>query len=72
MNDGVMLALPRSDVPTSMQTLASVLDQAYRWLCRQRRKYGPNADVWDFRFHWPRERPLLEAELLSGRFRFAR
>ena len=53
-----------------MQTLVAALDQSYRWLCHQRRNYAPNADVWDFRFHWERERPRLEVELLSGRFRF--
>lgn len=34
----------------SMQMLLSVMDQAYRWLCQQRRDYSPSADVWDLRF----------------------
>jgi RNA-directed DNA polymerase len=53
-----------------MQSLVSVLDQAYRWLCQQRRDYPPDADVWDVRFHWHAERIRLEAELRCGRFRF--
>lgn len=55
-----------------MQTLASVLDQAYHWLCRQRQDYPPNADVWDLRFHWQKERARLEAELHAARFASAR
>ena len=53
-----------------MQTLASMLGQAYRWLCRQRRDYPADADVWDLRFHWRSERIRLEDELRTGRFRF--
>ena len=53
-----------------MQTLVLVLDEAYRWLCHQRRNYGPNADVWDLRFHWRGMQPVLVAELQEGRFRF--
>ena len=53
-----------------MQTLVSALDQAYCWLCRQRRDYPPDADVWHLRFHWHAERIRLEAELRTGGFRF--
>jgi len=53
-----------------MQSLVSVLAQAYRWLCQQRRAYPPDADVWDMRFHWPAERIRLEADLRAGRNRF--
>ena len=53
-----------------MQSLVSVLDQAYRWLCQQRRDYPPDADVWDMRFHRPAERVRLEADLRAGRYRF--
>jgi hypothetical protein len=53
-----------------MQSLVSVLDQAYRWPCQQRRAYPPDADVWDMRFHWPAERIRLEVNLRAGRYRF--
>src|SRR5260370_30335698 len=53
-----------------MQTLLSMLDQAYCWLCRQRRDYPPDADVWYLRFHWDAERIRLEAQLRTGGFRF--
>jgi hypothetical protein len=51
-------------------TAASALNEAYHWLCRQRRDYPPDADVWDLRVHWHSERIRLEADLRTGRFRF--
>ena len=43
-----------------------VLDSAYAWLCRRRRDYSANSDVWSFRQCWPREKERIKAELLSG------
>jgi hypothetical protein len=48
----------------------AVLDRAYVWLCRQRRRWPDAADVWSFRRDWPVEKTRLQAELRSGRFRF--
>lgn len=48
--------------------LISNLDLAYRWLCQQRQHYPANADVWDLRFHWNVERPILIRELRTGHF----
>jgi hypothetical protein len=28
------------------------LDTAYLWLCKQRRNFPANADIWHLRFHW--------------------
>jgi RNA-directed DNA polymerase len=28
------------------------LDTAYSWLCKQRRNFPANADIWHLRFHW--------------------
>jgi RNA-directed DNA polymerase len=37
------------------------LDTAYRWLCKQRRNFPANADIWHLRFHWHRiRRELLQ------------
>jgi hypothetical protein len=36
-------------------TSDDVLDSANEWLCRRRRDYSANADVWAFRRNWPRE-----------------
>jgi hypothetical protein len=48
-----------------------VLDSAHEWLCRRRRDYSPNADVWAFRRDWPREKEQIKADLLSGNYRFS-
>src|SRR5437879_1908925 len=48
-----------------------VLDTAYEWLCRRRRDYSPNADVWAFRRDWLREKEQIKADLLSGNYRFS-
>jgi RNA-directed DNA polymerase len=48
-----------------------VLDSAYEWLCRRRRDYSANADVWSLRRHWPHEKEQIKNELLSGNYRFS-
>jgi RNA-directed DNA polymerase len=30
----------------------ATLDTAYLWLCKRRRNYPANADIWHLRFHW--------------------
>ena len=35
------------------------LDTAYSWLCKQRRNFPANADIWHLRFHWHRVRQEL-------------
>jgi hypothetical protein len=44
------------------------LDKAYHWLCKARLKYSPNSDVWDLRFHWKREKFIIQQQLLTGRY----
>jgi hypothetical protein len=29
----------------------TTLDTAYSWLCKQRRNFPANADIWHLRFH---------------------
>ena len=48
----------------------AVLDAAFAWLCKRRRDYPADADVWDFRRKWPTEKAHIRAALLAGRFRF--
>jgi hypothetical protein len=43
-----------------------VLDSAYEWLCRRRRDYSANSDVWSFRRCWQREKAQIKDELCSG------
>lgn len=47
------------------------LDAAYKWLCQQRKHYPPNADIWDFRFHWEENKFKLLAEVNSGNYLFS-
>jgi hypothetical protein len=35
------------------------LDTAYSWLCKQRRNFPANADIWHLRFHWHTTRANL-------------
>jgi hypothetical protein len=37
----------------------ATLDIAYSWLCKQRRNFPANADVWHLRFHWHSQRQAL-------------
>ena len=56
-----------------MDEIAStdVLQQAYAWLCDRRKKYSHNNDVWDLRWRWHDLRPLVQAQLRAGDYRFA-
>ena len=47
-----------------------VLDRAFGWLCRQRRRWPDSADVWGLRRDWAREKPRLQRELRDGSFGF--
>ncbi len=42
------------------------IDEAYQWLCKQRRNHPDNADVWHLRFHWDTERPRILKALHQG------
>ena len=48
-----------------------VLDSAYEWLCRRRRGYSANSDVWPFRRRWPSEKTRIKDGLHAGSFRFS-
>ncbi len=54
-----------------MDEVIQNLDEAYLWLCRQRRHYPANADIWHLRFHWPRERETIVQALLAGHYHFS-
>jgi hypothetical protein len=55
--------------PTKHLASDAVLDTAYRWLCKQRRRWPDAADVWSFRRDWPAEKLRIQVELLTGHFR---
>lgn len=44
---------------------------AYQWLCRQRMKAPPGADVWDVRFKWPAYQETWFRQVRAGRYRLA-
>ena len=46
-------------------------DTAYQWLCKQRRNYPANSDIWHLRFHWQNEKFKLIKDLRSGCYQFA-
>jgi RNA-directed DNA polymerase len=54
-----------------LEELASdaVLERAYEWLCRRRRHFPDNAEVWAFRHRWRAEKARLQTELVAGAYR---
>jgi len=46
------------------------LDEAYSWLCKQREKASPNADIWYLRFNWDKERADIVNNLKTSSYRF--
>jgi RNA-directed DNA polymerase len=54
-----------------MQLALSQLDDAYRWLCQQRKHFPPNADVWHFRRQYSAIKSDLLEQINSGRYQFS-
>ncbi len=46
----------------------SVIDTAYEWLCKRRKDYSHNDEVWDIRFRWTEFKPRLQKALLAGEY----
>jgi len=46
-----------------------LFDEAYAWLCKSRRNHPANADIWDFRFKWHKDKPAILSAFLHGNFR---
>ncbi|MCP4267246.1 MAG: hypothetical protein GY777_17025 [Candidatus Brocadiaceae bacterium] len=53
-----------------IQKIASddVIDTAYDWLCKRRRDYSHNDEVWDLSFRWAEFKPHLQKRLLRGEY----
>jgi hypothetical protein len=47
-----------------------LLNESFSWLCKQRKHFPANSDVWDVRFHWNKIKPQLIDELISNTFNF--
>ncbi|MDY7806694.1 reverse transcriptase domain-containing protein [Burkholderia stagnalis] len=58
-------------MPSIAKLTPACLDEAYRWLCAQRRHYPDHADIWYLRFHWQTERHRIMSALSTGTYRFA-
>jgi hypothetical protein len=43
----------------------------YEWLCKRRKHYHYNDDVWHLRSYWDRFRPMIQEQLRSGTYRFS-
>ena len=54
-----------------MQFTETKLNDAFDWLCRQRRNYPAYADVWHLRFHWSREKIHLLERLGKRRYQLS-
>jgi RNA-directed DNA polymerase len=67
---GYSIHLGRYPRLTAALVSDAVLDAAFAWVCRRRRHWPADADVWSFRRGWPGEKQRLKEALLSGRFRF--
>jgi len=50
-------------------TSDDVINRAFAWVCKRRRDYSPNQDVWSLRWSWQDIKPRLQADLLAGRYR---
>ncbi len=64
-----MRAIPHMAILAEL-TSDGMLDTAYDWLCKRRRAYPADADVWSFRQAWAQEKDKLKEALAAGRFRF--
>ena len=53
-----------------IQKIASdaVIDTAYEWLCKRRKDYSHNDEVWDIRFRWTEFKPHMQKTLFDGEY----
>jgi hypothetical protein len=51
-------------------TNSNILDESFSWLCKQRKHYPVNSDVWHCRFHWQSIKPKLRHDLSTNLFTF--
>ena len=47
-----------------------IIDRAYEWLCKARKDYHHNNDVWQVRRWWEEKKPILQDQLVAGKYRF--
>lgn len=56
--------------PITTEALATdeLLNEAFAWLCKRRKNWPPQADVWRFRRNWPAEKERLQQDLLAATY----
>ena len=54
-----------------MHVTATQLDDAYHWLCQQRKHFPANADIWNFRHRYSAVKMKLLQEINSGWYQFS-
>lgn len=57
--------------PDGVSAPAARWRAAWEWLCRSRRDFPANADIWHLRFHGQRLLPEIIAAVASGQYRFS-
>ena len=50
---------------------SQLIDAAYEWLCKQRRHFPANADIWYLRYHWHTERARILSALATRTYYFS-
>ena len=48
-----------------------ILDLAYDWVCKRRREYSHNSDIWDLKRNWKEIKPSVQQALLAGDYSFS-
>ena len=48
----------------------TLVDDAFRWLCKRRIRFPADADIWHLRFHWRFFRPVLIGLWDTGQYHF--
>ncbi len=61
---------PPSPLLTELSSEA-VLEEAFAWLCDQRKDYSPHNEVWDVRWRWHTLKPELQHQLRTGTYRLS-
>ena len=47
-----------------------LIDTSFSWLCKQRKNYPVNSDIWHCRYHWHDIKSKLLTDLSSNKFNF--
>ncbi|EJK2991234.1 transposase [Vibrio cholerae] len=57
--------------PYPLMHLEQAWQLAFQWVCKRRRHYPANSDIWHLRFHWPNHSQKLLSRVLAGDYRLS-